>query len=569
MLGGAIAIGLVHLFLPLVLAMLAHRRWRTPWSLFGAGAFAFVLSKVVQIPLSSALDHALGPDALPPGLRLAIFLAFAPLCEESARFLALRSEAERMDAGRGHRDALFFGLGHGGTELMILSGLSVLNLGASVSGMLSPEAEHAIARATDGPWWILLAGPLERAVALVCHLAMSWLVWRAVRENTPRWLLASMGLHYAFNAAVVGTAATFGPAASMAATLLVSPLPIGLVLLARRLDPISPRTSPASPDRSMAISCRGLGKSFEDTMAVGALDLDVARGELFALLGPNGAGKTTLVRMLAGLVPPSRGRASVMGHELGDDDDAIRQSIGVLTEAPGLYESLSAEVNLRLFGRLSGLEGRPLDERIESLLRRFELWERRHDAVGSFSKGMRQKVSIARVLVTNPPLLFLDEPTSGLDPSAAEEVHALVRALKAEGHTIVLTTHRLREAEELADRVGILKTDMLALDTVAALRKRLYGQRVRLRCLAEPGHTPEQLLTTAREIATAIDGIASVEVAPAREGVVELVVQLSDPDEQVPTLVRSLVDAGLPVRSIADVEESLEDVYLDVLEKSR
>jgi ABC-2 type transport system ATP-binding protein len=334
------------------------------------------------------------------------------------------------------------------------------------------------------------------------------------------------------------------------------------------MDSVSPRPSSGEPDRSMAISCRGLGKTFDTTTALGALELDVKRGELFALLGPNGAGKTTLVRMLAGLIPPSRGRASVMGHELGEDDDAIRGAIGVLTEAPGLYESLSAEVNLRFFGRLSGLDGEALSVRIETLLKRFELWERRHDAVGGFSKGMRQKVSIARVLLTDPPVLFLDEPTSGLDPSAADEVHALVRELKREGHTIVLTTHRLAEAEELADRVGILRTDMLAVDTVAALRKRLYGQRARLVCLVPDGEE-DDAAGRIRALVETLPGVSRLDVESVRGARVELLVQVEDPDVQLPAIARALVDAGLGVRRLADVEESLEDVYLDVIGRAR
>jgi ABC-2 type transport system ATP-binding protein len=492
----------------------------------------------------------------------------APRRRPRRRHRVVEGRVARRARFGGHRDALFYGLGHGGTELMILSGLAVLNLGATVGGLVTPEQAHAIEAATSGPWWMIAAGPLERGVALLTHLAMSWLVWRAVREGSPRWLLASMGVHYATNAAIVGTAALVGPAASVGACLLVAPIGIVLLLLARSMDPVSARASSSAPDAAMAISCRGLGKTFDTTTALGAIDLDVARGELFALLGPNGAGKTTLVRMLAGLVPASRGRAKVMGHELGEDDDAIRGAIGVLTEAPGLYESLSAEVNLRFFGRLSGLEGEALSVRIETLLKRFELWERRHDPVGGFSKGMRQKVSIARVLLTDPPVLFLDEPTSGLDPSAADEVHALVRELKRDGHTIVLTTHRLAEAEELADRVGILRTDMLAVDTVAALRKRLYGQRARIACLL-PGASDDAAIERLRALLEALPGVKKLEVEAVRGPRVELLVQVEEPDVQLPAIARALLDAGLGVRRLADVEESLEDVYLDVIGRAR
>ncbi|MBN8610298.1 MAG: YhfC family intramembrane metalloprotease [Deltaproteobacteria bacterium] len=564
MLQAALAIGFVQLLVPIVIAIAAQRRWKTSWSLFGIGAAAFVLSKVVQIPLSSGLELALDGHTIAPPLRLAIFLVFAPLCEETARWVAFRAIATRATDPR---DAFSYGIGHGGVELAIFSALAVVNLGAATSGMLTPEQAHVIARATDGPWWTLLAGPLERSVALVSHVAMSWLVWRAVQERAPRWLVASMAMHYVLNGAIVGAAVFVSPLASLGACLVIAPLPIVLLLVASRREAKRDVEADA-PDASMAISCRGLGKTFGDTRAVGAIDLDVKRGELFALLGPNGAGKTTLVRMLAGLIAPSRGRASVMGHALGEDDDAIRSRIGVLTEAPGMYESLSAEVNLRLFGRLSGLEGEALDARIEHLLRRFDLWERRHDVVGSFSKGMRQKTSIARVLLASPPLLFLDEPTSGLDPSAADEVRALVRELKAEGHTIVLTTHRLAEAEELADRVGILRTDMLALDTVAALRKRLYGQRVRVRCLPTEAHPLESLREQLDAVLGAHEGVGELERLETRDAI-ELVVSLEAPDVEAPRLIAALVARGIAVRSVADVEESLEDVYLDIVGRSR
>ena len=564
MLQAALAIGFVQLLVPIVIAIAAQRRWKTSWSLFGIGAAAFVLSKVVQIPLSSGLELALDGHTIAPPLRLAIFLVFAPLCEETARWIAFRAIATRATDPR---DAFSYGIGHGGVELAIFSALAVVNLGAATSGMLTPEQAHVIARATDGPWWTLLAGPLERSVALTSHVAMSWLVWRAVQERAPKWLVASMAMHYVLNGAIVGAALFVSPLASLGACLLIAPLPIVLLLVASRRDAKRDVEADA-PDASMAISCRGLGKTFGDTRAVGAIDLDVKRGELFALLGPNGAGKTTLVRMLAGLIAPSRGRASVMGHTLGEDDDAIRTRIGVLTEAPGMYESLSAEVNLRLFGRLSGLEGEALDARIEHLLRRFDLWERRHDVVGSFSKGMRQKTSIARVLLASPPLLFLDEPTSGLDPSAADEVRALVRELKAEGHTIVLTTHRLAEAEELADRVGILRTDMLALDTVAALRERLYGQRVRVRCLLTEAHPLESLREQLDAVLGDHEGVGELERVETTDAV-ELVVSLESPDVEAPRLIAALVARGIAVRSVADVEESLEDVYLDIVGRSR
>ncbi|GAB4213369.1 MAG: hypothetical protein OHK0013_37170 [Sandaracinaceae bacterium] len=568
--GVSFVLSFVMMLASVVLAIVAQRAWKTPWLLFGVGALAFVASKIVQIPLMVGLQAAwLGDAGLPTAVSLAIAFCFAPLCEESARWIALRAVHARLTEGdRGHRDALFFGLGHGGAELSILAGLTVLNLGVAAAGLLPPEFARTVRQnIDDAPWWLFLAGPLERAVALCAHLGMSWLVWRAVREGRARWLLASMAVHYVLNAAIVGPATLVGDWAGMVGTLLVAPGPILLLLWARAHDPAKPRPTRGEPDRQAAISCRGLGKTFAGNVAVEDLDLDVKKGELFALLGPNGAGKTTLVRMLAGLIPPSTGRACVAGHELGEDDDAIRSVIGVLTETPGLYETLSAEVNLRFFGRLSGLDDAKLDARIEHLLRRFQLWERRGDAVGSFSKGMRQKVSIARVLLHDPAILFLDEPTSGLDPSAAEEVHALISELKRDGRTIVLTTHRLAEAEELADRVGILQGRMLEVDSVSGLRRRLFGRRVRVRLADFAAET----VARARELLGAIDGVVRVEDEPRAVGQrpAELLVAVEDPDVQVPRIARALVGAGLDLRTIADVEESLEDVYLDVIARAK
>ncbi len=531
---------------PLALALLLRKRWRVSWSLFGFGALAFFLSKVVQLPLAAWLGPKLGSNLL---VRLPIIFMLAPLCEEGARWICFRFWAKRA---KSWREGLFVGLGHGGFEAMILGVLGAVALGGA---MTVPEsaAEATYAKALlEAPPLLRLMAVLERVAAVILHLGASLLVLRAVRDKRPVFLLAAMGLHFLFNGAGVTVGLKFGPIASTAVFLLVAALPLAIILLSRPAAEEAGQQQVPAPDLAMGISCRDLTRAFGDRVALDKVSLDIPKGELFALLGPNGAGKTTMVRSLCGLIPPTSGRASVAGHEVGVDDDDLRGAVGVLTEVPGLYEQLSPMTNLRIFGQLEGVYGETLSSRIEELLRGFELWERRDDPVGSFSKGMRQKVSIARALLHEPPVLFLDEPTSGLDPSAAHDLSELIQELKTRGHTILLTTHRLEEAESLAERVGILKGELLAVDTVEGLRTRVYGQRVRVRFVTP---APDLL-----ELVNAVEGVAEA----SWDGE-ELVADVERPDESIPALVRVLVEAGAAIRSVDDSKESLEDVYLELI----
>jgi ABC-2 type transport system ATP-binding protein len=304
------------------------------------------------------------------------------------------------------------------------------------------------------------------------------------------------------------------------------------------------------------IHTEGLSKVFGRppgaVTAVADLSLDVAEGEVFGFLGPNGAGKTTTVRMLTCLIAPTGGRATVNGHAVADEAgrDAIRASIGLLTETPGMYERLSAEKNLLIYARLYGVAG---DRgQVEKYLRLLGLWERRHDEVGSFSKGMRQKLAIARALLHEPRVLFLDEPTSGLDPEAARLVRDFIAELRAAGRTIVLCTHNLDEADRLCDRIGIFKTRLITVDTPANLRRQLYGRRVvfHLRRAGED-------LAAAARAAPFVRAVQRVED--------KLVVTLDDPETGNPELVRRLVAAGADVQFVGELRHSLEDVYLRLI----
>lgn len=289
------------------------------------------------------------------------------------------------------------------------------------------------------------------------------------------------------------------------------------------------------------------GKDRPAILAVAQLNLEVQAGEVFGFLGPNGAGKTTTVRLLAGLIGPTTGRAWVNGLAIGRDNTAIRRSVGLLTESPGLYDRLSAEKNLAIFARL--YEVADVSGQVEKYLRLLGLWERRKDVTGSFSKGMKQKLALARALLHQPGLVFLDEPTSGLDPEAARLVRDFIAELKNEGRTIFLCTHNLVEADRLCDRIGIFKTRLITVDTPARLRQQLYDRRVVFHLSrVEPAWV---------DLVRTLPFVKQVRVVEPK-----LVVTLDQPEMQNPVIVRHLVEAGAEVQFVGELRPSLEDVYL-------
>jgi ABC-2 type transport system ATP-binding protein len=302
----------------------------------------------------------------------------------------------------------------------------------------------------------------------------------------------------------------------------------------------------------MVIQTDGLTRHFGEVIAVDDLSLEVARGELFALLGPNGAGKTTTVRMLAALIAPTSGSANVLGHDVQRDAHEVRSRVGLLTESPGLYDRLSAWDNLMIFAQLYDV-AEP-EAAVERYLKMLDLWDRRDDAAGNYSKGMKQKVAVARALLHEPQLVFLDEPTSGLDPSSAKTVRDFLADLKAAGRTIFLTTHNLAEAERLADRIAVLNRGLVAVDTPRQLQQRLFGRCTLIR-LAE--HDPRLA-----DIASAVDGVTS---AALNDSVLE--VRSDDPEARNPDIVAALVEAGARVVAVSEEAVSLEDVYLRLVDE--
>ncbi len=298
------------------------------------------------------------------------------------------------------------------------------------------------------------------------------------------------------------------------------------------------------------IRTQKLTRRFGQLTAVDSLDLNVSKGEVFGFLGPNGAGKTTTVRMLAALIAPTAGSATIAGNELGADNRSIRRRVGVLTETPGLYRRLSAQDNLLFFARLYEIAD-PMGQ-VERYLKLFDLWERRSAPAGSYSKGMRQKLAIARALLHEPEILFLDEPTAGLDPEAAKTVRDLIETLRSDERTIFLCTHNLDEADRLCDRVALFKTRLITIGCPQELRDQMYGRRTVVH-LANYREGIEDRI--------GLPFIKHVEVVDGR-----LVVSLDDPKADNPALVKRLVELGADVQFVTELRVSLEDMYLDLME---
>jgi ABC-2 type transport system ATP-binding protein len=310
------------------------------------------------------------------------------------------------------------------------------------------------------------------------------------------------------------------------------------------------------------IRTEALSKHFQsegrEIRAVDGLDLQVQEGEVFGFLGPNGAGKTTSVRLLTSLIAPTGGKAWVNGLEVGKQDEKIRASVGILTESPGLYERLSAQYNLQVFAELYGCKD-PKGQ-VERYLRLLDLWDRRDTEAGTFSKGMKQKLAIARALLHEPPVVFLDEPTAALDPESSKTVRDFIETLRGQGRTIFLCTHNLDEAERLCDRIGVFKQRLIAVDTPDALRKKLFGRQTVIHLA--PGSEVGRLASVVCDL----PGVKHVETLAAVDGEApKLVISLSEPAQQNPAIVRALIEQGADIQFVNELRHSLEDVYLSLI----
>ena len=305
------------------------------------------------------------------------------------------------------------------------------------------------------------------------------------------------------------------------------------------------------------IETENLTRKFGQLTAVEDLTLKVDEGEVFGFLGPNAAGKTTTIRMLCCLIAKTSGTARIGDLSVDSPQDCleIRKMVGLLPENVGLYDSLSAIKNLDFYGKLYEVPPQKREENIKRLLSLLGIWERRNDLVGTFSKGTKQKIAIARALIHDPKLLFLDEPTANLDPEASKTVRDFILELKREKRTIFINTHNLDEAERLCDRIGILKTRLLTIGAPGSLARGLQARKT----VVHLQRTDEETLAAVRKLGV----VKNTRVVDNK-----LVLDVDDPEHDNPEIVRALVAAGANVQFVTELRSTLEDVYLKMIREN-
>jgi ABC-2 type transport system ATP-binding protein len=297
-----------------------------------------------------------------------------------------------------------------------------------------------------------------------------------------------------------------------------------------------------------------LTKHFDEFVAVDGVNLDVPSGQVLVLLGPNGAGKTTTVRMLTSILIPTRGTAKVAGFDVVTQADKVRRSVGVLTEHHGLYGRMNSVDYLEFFASLYGLEGKGIHNHIFQLLDEFGLGDVKNKRLGEYSKGMRQKLALVRALVHNPPVLLLDEPTSAMDPESSRMVRDAILKLRSSDRTVILCTHNLAEAEELADQIAIIRRGkVIFYNTIQKLKENLLGPaefEVKF-AISSNGWTPQEM-----------DGVKLV----SRDAT-SIRWQVNQPEITNPQLVKNMVANGLEIISFQEKKHSLEEAYLEAVNR--
>ena len=302
------------------------------------------------------------------------------------------------------------------------------------------------------------------------------------------------------------------------------------------------------------IETHGLTRKFGNLTAVENLDLEMQKGEVLGFLGPNGAGKTTTIRMLTGIISPTLGYAIVAGCRTDTHVEQLHEKIGLLTESPGFYDRLSAMLNLKFYAGFYSNIDMPVN--IEKYLKMLGLWDRRDDKVGTFSKGMKQRLALARALIHDPLVLFLDEPTAGLDPEAADTVRKFIKGFSEEGRTVFLSTHNLSEAEQLCQKIAVFHTRLLAVDTPANLRASLFRREVTVKL--------ESIATKLLETVKILPFIKKIRVDGNT-----IVAELNNTEKDLPDLVQGIVQAGGRIAGVSEQQHSLEEVYLTLVREEK
>lgn len=305
------------------------------------------------------------------------------------------------------------------------------------------------------------------------------------------------------------------------------------------------------------ITVENLTKKFGEVTAVEGLTFQVEEGEIFGFLGPNGAGKTTTIRMLCCLISKTSGEVRIDNYDVDKPADSlqIRKMIGLVPDNVGLYGDLSAFENLDFYGKLYEVPEGRRRENIERFLKMLDLWDRKDARAGSFSKGMKQKLALARALIHEPKLLFMDEPTANLDPESAKTVRDFILEVKKQGRTIFLNTHNLDEAQRICDRIGIIKTRLLRIGSPEQLRESLTKPKIEVR-LAE---VSEALVDALRKKIP-----NKIEVSDRK-----LIIDVTDPDKENPVIVNAISSSGGQIREVGQVVPTLEDVYLQIVKETK
>ena len=306
------------------------------------------------------------------------------------------------------------------------------------------------------------------------------------------------------------------------------------------------------------IETENLTKKFGDLTAVDSVSFSVKEGEVFGFLGPNGAGKTTTVRMLCCLISKSGGSARVGGYEVGDGEDSlkIRKMIGLVPDNVGLYDALSAHKNLDIYGRLYGVPEAKRKENIQRFLTMLDLWDKRDVAAGTYSKGMKQKLAIARCLIHDPQVLFMDEPTANLDPEAAKTVRDFILDLKKEKRTIFLNTHNLDEAQRICDRIAILNTKLMATGTPDELERMIGARKTVIKLERMNDFVVDSVQKKFPAAKISLDGD-------------QMSIDIPDAEMKTPDIVQVVVQAGGRVHFAGVVGSTLEDTYLKLVRRDQ